>query len=781
MSTKEQPISNLGLSGFIAQRVQRKDGSYRCTLRCKPKGSDKFIPAGKIDEGEFGVVIFREEFIARFPQLKDVIVIRKPDRNYVYCSAAEPASVAETCAPAPAPQAQPKPQSAAPTLQPGERPIAELNLPGFIAQRNKRADGTYRCSLRYKLKGTTKCPSVGKVAGNDEFGPIIFNDSFVALYPKLKELTVLRTSDRGYVYLEGALKLPEDTAKAPAAKPATKKAPTKSSGAKSAAAKSTAQKSAATKTDVAATEAPAAATKAAKSSADQAVAAKTTATKTDASAAEDSKTAATKPAAAKTSVPKTDASAAKDSKTVAAQPAAAKTSAAKASAKTASAQNAEAKPAATKPAATKPAATATKPAATETAAAPKAQPQNTKAQVKSVAGTLTMETLRAQTSSNLNGGLYGNDAASQNLPGFWVNCPGEPSEADVKAIFGRSTAELGQLLAQFSPEQTEQFFLEQIKSKQHDPKRRLFLLKLDLNNLPQAQGSSGARSEQAAQPYLFLAEDQWAAPCYVGAPQSNVSSIEGLCDEAERLSDLVQATRGTPEPDDSDEQRAIRPVLLLGPKFSGKSALTYCADANFDLITQLDSKSAVGASALDMAARFNIVSAQNRIATNPQWHHLALPPATDLELEGEDDTILVHLHVLLNNQGYEATIKRYTQMAQRFIKHKRAGSTPDVNDLQCLKLKLVTASGEQKSYKLNTKNIEQQALAPNLVVLGTTIANLTGGELVRGAQMLTHYPQSLSDFAQRAELKFTGDQGSRLLLAWALNYIFSNEVRALHQ
>ena len=712
MSTKEQPISNLGLSGFIAQRVQRKDGSYRCTLRCKPKGSDKFIPAGKIDEGEFGVVIFREEFIARFPQLKDVIVIRKPDRSYVYCSAAEPASVAETCAPAPAPQAQPKPQSAAPTLQPGEHPIAELNLPGFIAQRNKRADGTYRCSLRYKLKGTTKCPSVGKVAGNDEFGPIIFNDSFVALYPKLKELTVLRTSDRGYVYLEGALKLPEDTAKAPAAKPATKKAPTKPSGAKSAAAK---------------------------------------------------------PAAAKTSVPKTDASTAKDSKTVAAQPAAAKTSAAKASAKTASAQNAEAKPAATKP------------AATETAAAPEAQPQNTKAQVKPTAGTLTLETLRAQTSSNLNGGLYGNDAASQNLPGFWVNCLGEPSEADVKAIFGRSTAELGQLLAQFSPEQTEQFFLEQIKSKQHDPKRRLFLLKLDLNNLPQAQGSSGARSEQAAQPYLFLAEDQWAAPCYVGAPQSNVSSIEGLCDEAERLSDLVQATRGTPEPDDSDEQRAIRPVLLLGPKFSGKSALTYCADANFDLITQLDSKSAVGASALDMAARFNIVSAQNRIATNPQWHHLALPPATDLELEGEDDTILVHLHVLLNNQGYEATIKRYTQMAKRFIRHKRAGSTPDVNDLQCLKLKLVTASGEQKSYKLNTKNIEQQALAPNLVVLGTTIANLTGGELVRGAQMLTHYPQSLSDFAQRAELKFTGDQGSRLLLAWALNYIFSNEVRALHQ
>lgn len=711
MSTKEQPISNLGLSGFIAQRVQRKDGSYRCTLRCKPKGSDKFIPAGKIDEGEFGVVIFREEFIARFPQLKDVIVIRKPDRSYVYCSAAEPASVAETCAPAPAPQAQPKPQSAAPTLQPGEHPIAELNLPGFIAQRNKRADGTYRCSLRYKLKGTTKCPSVGKVAGNDEFGPIIFNDSFVALYPKLKELTVLRTSDRGYVYLEGALKLPEDTAKAPAAKPATKKAPTKPSGAKSAAAK---------------------------------------------------------PAAAKTSVPKTDASTAKDSKTVAAQPAAAKTSAAKASAKTASAQNAEAKPAATKP------------AATETAA-PEAQPQNTKAQVKPVAGTLTLETLRAQTSSNLNGGLYGNDAASQNLPGFWVNCLGEPSEADVKAIFGRSTAELGQLLAQFSPEQTEQFFLEQIKSKQHDPKRRLFLLKLDLNNLPQAQGSSGARSEQAAQPYLFLAEDQWAAPCYVGAPQSNVSSIEGLCDEAERLSDLVQATRGTPEPDDSDEQRAIRPVLLLGPKFSGKSALTYCTDANFDLITQLDLKSAVGASALDMAARFNIVSAQNRIATNPQWHHLALPPATDLELEGEDDTILVHLHVLLNNQGYEATIKRYTQMAQRFIRHKRAGSTPDVNDLQCLKLKLVTASGEQKSYKLNTKNIEQQALAPNLVVLGTTIANLTGGELVRGAQMLTHYPQSLSDFAQRAELKFTGDQGSRLLLAWALNYIFSNEVRALHQ
>ena len=744
MSTKEQPISNLGLSGFIAQRVQRKDGSYRCTLRCKPKGSDKFIPAGKIDAGEFGVVSFRDEFIERFPQLKGVTVIRKPDRSYVYLNSTEPVKVEAPSAPAPAPQAQPKPQSAAPTLQPGEHPIAELNLPGFIAQRNKRADGTYRCSLRYKLKGSTKCPSVGKVAGNDEFGPILFNDSFVALYPKLKELTVLRTSDRGYVYLEGALKLPEDTAQAPAAKPATKKAttkkaPTKSTGAKSAATKPTAAKTTATKTDVAATEATAAATKADKSS-------------------------AAKPTAAKTATTKTDAVATEVPKTAEAKPATIKTSAAKASAKVASAQNAEAKPAATKPAAT----------AAET------QPQNTKAQAEPAAGTLTLKTLRAQTSSNLNGGLYGNEAENQNLPGFWLNCPGEPSEDDVKAIFGCATAQLGQLMAQFSPEKAEQFFLEQIKHKQHDPKRRLFLLSVDLNNLPSVQGSSGARSEQAAQPYLFLAEDQWAAPCYVGAPQGNVRSIEGLCDEAERLSDLVQATRGTPEPDDSDEQRAYRPVLLLGPKLSSKSALTYCADANFDLITQLDSKSAVGASALDMAARFNIVSAQNRIATNPQWHHLALPPATDLELEGEDDTTLVHLHVLLNNQGYEATIKRYTQMAQSFIEHKRAGITPDANDLQSLKLKLVTANGEQKSYQLNTKNIEQQALAPNLMVLGTTIANLTGSELVRGAQMLTDYPQSLTAFAQRAELKFTGAQGSRLLLAWALNYIFINQVRSLH-
>lgn len=731
MSTKEQPISNLGLSGFIAQRVQRKDGSYRCTLRCKPKGSDKFIPAGKIDAGEFGVVSFRDEFIERFPQLKGVTVIRKPDRSYVYLNSTEPVKVEAPSAPAPAPQAQPKPQSVAPTLQPGEHPIAELNLPGFIAQRNKRADGTYRCSLRYKLKGSTKCPSVGKVAGNDEFGPILFNDSFVALYPKLKELTVLRTSDRGYVYLEGALKLPEDTStKAPAAKPATKKAttkkaPTKSTGAKSATTKPTAAKTTATKTDVAATKA--------------------------------DKSSAAKPTAAKTATTKTDAVATEVPKTAEAKPATIKTSAAKASAKVASAQNAEAKP-----------------TAAET------QPQNTKAQAEPAAGTLTLKTLRAQTSSNLNGGLYGNEAENQNLPGFWLNCPGEPSEDDVKAIFGCATAQLGQLMVQFSPEKAEQFFLEQIKHKQHDPKRRLFLLSVDLNNLPSVQDSSGARSEQAAQPYLFLAEDQWAAPCYVGAPQGNVRSIEGLCNEAERLSDLVQATRGTPEPDDSDEQRAYRPVLLLGPKLSSKSALTYCADANFDLITQLDSKSAVGASALDMAARFNIVSAQNRIATNPQWHHLALPPATDLELEGEDDTILVHLHVLLNNQGYEATIKRYTQMAQSFIEHKRAGITPDANDLQSLKLKLVTANGEQKSYQLNTKNIEQQALAPNLMVLGTTIANLTGSELVRGAQMLTDYPQSLTAFAQRAELKFTGAQGSRLLLAWALNYIFINQVRSLH-
>lgn len=88
-----------------------------------------------------------------------------------------------------------------------EFPIAQLGLPPLVTQRTKRRDGTYRCCVRAKLDGV-KYTTVGEVYNNQEYGPISFNISFAESFPQIKEVTVIRTEDRSYVYRADTKKQP---------------------------------------------------------------------------------------------------------------------------------------------------------------------------------------------------------------------------------------------------------------------------------------------------------------------------------------------------------------------------------------------------------------------------------------------------------------------------------------------------------------------------------------------------------------------------------------------
>ena len=86
MSKTEHPVAPLGLPGLNAQRNKRNDGSIRYAIRYRSEKTGKFVTIGHIEGGqEVGPIVFKEDFIARFPQLKKVTVLRKDDRSYVYC------------------------------------------------------------------------------------------------------------------------------------------------------------------------------------------------------------------------------------------------------------------------------------------------------------------------------------------------------------------------------------------------------------------------------------------------------------------------------------------------------------------------------------------------------------------------------------------------------------------------------------------------------------------------------------------------------------------------
>ena len=78
--------------------------------------------------------------------------------------------------------------------------FAPANLPKLSAQRVKRSDGSYSCSIRCKDE-FNRLVTVGHVRDKQEFGPIDFTPNFLEQYPQLKQLTVVRLEDRSITYL----------------------------------------------------------------------------------------------------------------------------------------------------------------------------------------------------------------------------------------------------------------------------------------------------------------------------------------------------------------------------------------------------------------------------------------------------------------------------------------------------------------------------------------------------------------------------------------------------
>lgn len=98
----EHGLSELELPSLTAQRRVLKDGTVRCVvLTCTTAWSaakqrsvvTKTHAVGVIEKDrEFGRVLFKEEFVRRFPQLLKVTVIRKADHRYVYIRKPMPSS-----------------------------------------------------------------------------------------------------------------------------------------------------------------------------------------------------------------------------------------------------------------------------------------------------------------------------------------------------------------------------------------------------------------------------------------------------------------------------------------------------------------------------------------------------------------------------------------------------------------------------------------------------------------------------------------------------------------
>ena len=78
--------------------------------------------------------------------------------------------------------------------------FSPADLPKLSAQRVKRSDGSYSCSIRSKDE-YNRLVTVGHVRDKKEFGPIDFTPNFLEQYPQLKQLTVVRMEDRSITYL----------------------------------------------------------------------------------------------------------------------------------------------------------------------------------------------------------------------------------------------------------------------------------------------------------------------------------------------------------------------------------------------------------------------------------------------------------------------------------------------------------------------------------------------------------------------------------------------------
>lgn len=81
MSKKEHALAGLQLPELVIQRQGKSRYQVRCQLE---EGTNLTIVGRVFADQEFGPISFRMDFVERFPQLKEVTIIRKDDGSLVY-------------------------------------------------------------------------------------------------------------------------------------------------------------------------------------------------------------------------------------------------------------------------------------------------------------------------------------------------------------------------------------------------------------------------------------------------------------------------------------------------------------------------------------------------------------------------------------------------------------------------------------------------------------------------------------------------------------------------
>lgn len=129
MSKKEHALAGLQLPELVIQRQGKSRYQVRCQLE---EGTNLTIVGRVFADQEFGPISFRMDFVERFPQLKEVTIIRKDDGSLVYLkdTSAQPPCLdgrgryLETAA---------KPQAAAPAQAPAPAATVPATAPQATA------------------------------------------------------------------------------------------------------------------------------------------------------------------------------------------------------------------------------------------------------------------------------------------------------------------------------------------------------------------------------------------------------------------------------------------------------------------------------------------------------------------------------------------------------------------------------------------------------------------------------------------------------------------------
>lgn len=96
----------------------------------------------------------------------------------------------------------------------------ELGIPSLSVKRTKLPNGGFRAIVTVtkavwdkekKRPATGPSRNVGVVANDQEFGPIVFKESFLNEFPQLRKVTVLRKEGRKYVYIKTPLTVDDKT------------------------------------------------------------------------------------------------------------------------------------------------------------------------------------------------------------------------------------------------------------------------------------------------------------------------------------------------------------------------------------------------------------------------------------------------------------------------------------------------------------------------------------------------------------------------------------------